>query len=102
PATGQINGVPSSVTSQGFGGHSASAPRASVTSLGPGGYAPTARATFSQSDNPRRSFDHPHHRHHASGHTSYYYPYVVGVPVPYADDAADDSAAEDDDYQGGP
>jgi len=104
-ASAQINGVPSSVTSQGFGGHSANAPRASVTSLGPSGYAPNSRVTFSQSDSQsdksRRGSDHPHHRHYASGYT--YYPYPVGVPVPYADNATDDGAADDDaNYQGGP
>ena len=48
-AHAQINGAPASVTSQGFGGHSTNAPptnaqRASVTSLGPNGYAPNSRA----------------------------------------------------------
>jgi hypothetical protein len=102
----QINGVPSSVTSQGFGGHSANAPRASVTSLGPNGYAPHSQATFSQSDISRRGTDHPHHRHYASGYTSYYpyyYPYAIGIPVPATDEAIDDNSADDEaNYQGGP
>jgi hypothetical protein len=41
PALTQVNGVPASVTSFGFGGHTTPPPgvRASVTSLGPNGYA---------------------------------------------------------------
>jgi len=40
PASAQINGVPASVTSFGFGGKANPTPgvRASVTSLGPNGY----------------------------------------------------------------
>jgi hypothetical protein len=109
----QINGVPSSVTSQGFGGHSsANAPRAGVTSLGPNGYAPNSRGalpatSFTQGDRDRDS-DHRRHHHHASGDAPYpylYYPYVVGVPVPYAADMNDPSSDNSDDeadYQGGP
>jgi hypothetical protein len=107
-AHAQINGSPASVTSQGFGGHSANAPRASVTSLGPNGYAPNSRATFSSTgsltSDHRRGSDHPHRHHYANGYAAY--PYVVGVPVPYAVDpgSSDQSLdAEDDaDYQGGP
>jgi len=99
----QINGAPASVTSPGFGGHSTNAPRASVTSLGPNGYAPNSRATFSTSPDNRHG-DHPHHRHYANGYAAY--PYVIGVPVPYAADmAATDAGSDADDdsnYQGGP
>jgi hypothetical protein len=114
-ARAQINGAPASVTSQNFGGHSTNAssinaPRASVTSLGPNGYAPSnSRVTFSTTtgsltSDHRRGSDHPHHRHYADGYAAY--PYIIGVPVPYAVDpgATDQSLdAEDDaDYQGGP
>jgi len=45
-----------------------------------------------------------HHRHHTAEGTAYY-PYVYGVPVPYAVDVNDaDNSNDDDDpeYQGGP
>jgi len=45
-----------------------------------------------------------HHRHHTAEGTAYY-PYVYGVPVPYAVDVNDaDNSSDDDDpeYQGGP
>lgn len=97
----QINGVPASVTSPGFGGHSVNAPRASVTSLGPNGYAPNSRVTFSASTDKRHG-DHPHRRHYANGYAAY--PYVIGVPVPYAADMTngDNDADDDSNYQGGP
>jgi hypothetical protein len=105
-AHAQINGAPASVTSPGFGGHSTNAPptnapRASVTSLGPNGYAPNSRATFSASTDKRHG-DHPHRHHYANGYAAY--PYVVGVPVPYAADMAngDNDADDDSNYQGGP
>ncbi len=102
-SSAQINGVPSSVTSQGFGGHSVNAPRASVTSLGPGGYTPNSRVTFSTSPIDRRDGDHHHHhRQYANGYVAY--PYVFGVPYAADMSATDgDSDADDDaNYQGGP
>jgi hypothetical protein len=101
-AQAQINGAPASVTSPGFGGHSTNAPRASVTSLGPNGYAPNSRVTFSAPSSSRHNSDHPHRRHYASGYAAY--PYVIGVPVPYAADMAngDNDADDDSNYQGGP
>src|SRR5216683_2932520 len=68
-ARAQINGVPASVTSPGFGGRAINGTPPSVTSLGPRGFAPN----FNQSNNlqfftsvPMRNpgFDRDHHRHH--------------------------------------
>jgi hypothetical protein len=45
--------------------------------------------------------DHHHHRHAANGID--YFPYVYGVPVPYAADATDTGTEDDEsEYQGGP
>jgi hypothetical protein len=109
----QINGTPSSVTSPGFGGRPVNGPPASVTSLGPRGFAPNSRVTFSQGFAPGTT-DVRHHRHH---HVDYLPP-VAYIPVPYAvdlsqagssanndSDEADDDARPDDhdpNYRGGP
>jgi hypothetical protein len=99
----QINGTPPSVTSPGFGGRAVNGPRASVTSLGPQGFAPNSRVIFSTSNVPRIGDGH-RHRHH---YVEYAPPVVYAVPVPYAVDIAateDDDSADDSDanYQGGP
>jgi hypothetical protein len=100
----QINGVPSSVTSPGFGGRAINAPRASVTSLGPNGYGSSPALQF-RSTVPRhdRDFDRDRGHHRRSEFFPYYYYYAV--PVPYATDQSYDQSydAEDEsDYQGGP
>lgn len=106
-ATAQINGAPSSVTSPGFGGRPVNAPKASVTSLGPNGYAPNTRVTFSAPFENRREGHHHNHHHYVE----YSRPIIYAVPVPYAvgaidenaSDNADDNADDNDaDYQGGP
>src|SRR5471032_2993460 len=92
----QIHGVPSSVTSQGFGGNrTANAPRASVTSLGPHGFAPrTGVHVMNPNRNPNRNGD----RHHRDHFVVPYYGGFYGAPY-----AMDNGYAEDDsDYQGGP
>ena len=100
----QINGVPASVTSTGFGGHAGvNAPRASVTSLGPRGFAPGPGGRFSsgvQRDGHRR-----HDRDHDRDRN--FIPYYGGLyaapySYPYSDDAADSEDDADADYQGGP
>ena len=98
---GQINGTPTSVTSQGFGGRAVNGPRSSVTSLGPQGYAPHDHATFSTSG-PNSANTNPQH-HHRRNYGQY--PAVYAVPVPYATDYAGDDAAQEDpdaEEQGGP
>jgi len=98
----QINGVPASVTSPGFGGHPGTdAPPASVTSLGPRGFAPSAGGILF-SNMPGR--DEGRHRQHGVRDHSFipFYGGWYGVPsYPYA---AEDAGYEDEepDYQGGP
>lgn len=101
----QINGVPSSVTSPGFGGRQVNGPPSSVTSLGPRGYAPNPQVRFSAPVQAHRNGNGQHRRHHQGDFAPpllYAYPY----PVPYAVDngSADypDSADSDANDQGGP
>ena len=100
----QINGVPSSVTSPGFGGRAVNGTPPSVTSLGPRGYTPNRGVTFST--NVPGNGDGHHHRHHVDYTRP---PVIYAVPVPYAVDLGatnDDNDANADDpdaeYQGGP
>jgi len=100
----QINGVPSSVTSPGFGGRPVNGTPPSVTSLGPNGFAPNSRVQFSTSNRNRdRHLDDGHRRHHH--YVEYAPPVIYAVPVPYSVDIAEAEDANDDDdanYQGGP
>src|ERR1700694_6088309 len=86
----QINGVPASVTSLGFGGHPGpDAPPASVTSLGPRGSAPSAGGRFFL-NMPERDEGRRHHRDRDRDHSFIpYYGGWYGVPTsPYpAEDA---------------
>lgn len=108
PVQAQINGVPPSVTSIGFGGSNNLAPgiRPSVTSLGPNGYG-NSRPLFGNccanlflpaNSNPPL-FSGRHHRRHGDRAT---FPVGVIVPaynpsvVPYAPESDDDS--DDADY----
>jgi len=104
-AHAQINGVPSSVTSPGFGGHAINGTAPSVTSLGPRGYVSNAPVTFS-ANVPSAHHDHGgDHRHRGSRDGGYYLPYYYyGYPVPYAVDNSvnDDNSRDDAEYQGGP
>jgi hypothetical protein len=107
----QINGVPASVTSMGFGGHFSSAPGvpASVTSLGFGSQVNSPffnepvcciNPLFPLNPNPPL-FTHLHHHHLP------FFPVAIPVyPVPYspvfvAQPGVDDSMDEED-YTGGP
>jgi len=111
----QINGVPASVTSPGFGGRPVNGTPPSVTSLGPNGFAPNFRVTFLAPNAPHTRDGH-HHHHHGEFIPP---PAVYPVPVPYAvdlgatnndnnddddNDASASASADDSDanYQGGP
>lgn len=117
PAVAQVHGVPASVTSLGFGGNDnpAPGPRASVTSLGPNGYAPAFWGNccsnfFLPSGDwpygPEPSVSTGHHRHHRNDVA--YVPVAVPAYIPYGtayaaesdeDDAAGDASRYD--YTGG-
>ncbi len=102
-ARAQINGVPASVTSPGFGGRAVNGPPASVTSLGPRGFAPGPQIPMASAANGSHRRD-GHHRRHDGDNLG---PVWYAVPVPYAIDNGavdDDSEAGDNDpnYQGGP
>jgi hypothetical protein len=96
----QINGVPPSVTSPGFGGRAINGTPPSVTSLGRNGYAPSNGVNFF----PNFPSNSGHHHHHRSAQADAYYGYgyVYPVPVPYAVDASPTDEDDDDEYQGGP
>jgi hypothetical protein len=108
-AGAQVNGMPASVTSPGFGGRQINGVAPSVTSLGPRGYTPASpvccfRGTslgkphFVANPNSTPNF----HHHHRNGSL----PWGGVYAVPYygyydsADDVADDSPGEQ--YNGGP
>ena len=104
---GQINGVPASVTSIGFGGHPG--PHGvppSVTSIGPQGLVPNNQIPLPGvccinplfPSNPNPATDHHHHHRPANGGFVYAIPYAVPY---YADDQGAESSA-DDQYNGGP
>lgn len=100
----QINGVPASVTSPGFGGDPRPhAPPASVTSLGPRGYAPGAGGRSFSRMPERNEGRQRHHRDRDRDHS--FIPYYGGgyaVPsYPYTDEDAG-YQDEESDYQGGP
>ena len=109
-ASAQVNGMPASVTSPGFGGRQVNGVAPSVTSLGPRGYTPavptccfrgTSLGQPHFTSNPNLSLD-GHHHHHNSGTL----PWGGAYAVPYygyydsGDQTADNSA--DDQYNGGP
>ena len=111
-AAAQINGVPASVTSLGFGGSHSLTPGvpASVTSLGSMGFqghSPFAPSTccinplFPVNVNPPAAFGHHHHRRDfvpfGFGGAVYATPYTPVVVVEESRDREDD-----EDYQGGP
>src|SRR6266566_1728229 len=60
----QINGVPASVTSPGFGGRVINGTPSSVTSLGPRGYSSHARVSFSTTNNRHDHDGDGRHHHH--------------------------------------
>src|ERR1019366_1037088 len=102
PVQAQINGVPASVTSLGFGGSNNPTPgvRASVTSLGPNGYGNSRPifgaccANFFLPANPNPPLFSGHrHRHgdHAYFAVGVSEPVYIPYAVPYAQEADDDS-----------
>jgi hypothetical protein len=100
-ARAQINGVPASVTSPGFGGRGINGTPPSVSSLGPRGFAPRGGGQFQSFS--RHDHDGDHHRGSQFVYP-FYYPYygsVYGAPDSYAMDSGQDSES-DSDYQGGP
>jgi hypothetical protein len=121
PATAQVQGVPASVTSYGFGGHNNPTPgvRASVTSLGPNGYAgyplvgnfgnccanfflPPGFSPFTPYPSVARS---RHHRRHHDGDQTFgpiAEPVYIPYAVPYAADQDDDAEDYQDTADSGP
>ena len=110
-ALAQINGVPASVSSIGFGGHFNSPPGvpASVTSIGPQGLVPRNQffttpnccinPLFPINPNPTGRHHHGNRGYGYGGVAVYPVPYPVAVPVP-AEEAGPDEAG--DQYNGGP
>jgi hypothetical protein len=98
PAGAQINGMPASVTSPGFGGRPINGVRPSVTSLGPHGFSPGFRSGISANPNPNQNFHHHHHGESLGWGGVYGAPYYGYYDS--GDDAADDPAG--DEYNGGP
>jgi hypothetical protein len=108
-ASAQVNGMPASVTSPGFGGHQINGVRPSVTSLGPRGFTPEFPVCcFKGSSlgrpphfeaNPTENFRHRRHDGFrpwgGAVYASPYYGYYDS-----GDDAANDPAS--DPYNGGP
>lgn len=104
-ASAQVNGMPASVTSPGFGGHQVNGVRPSVTSLGSRGYTPAVptccfRGTIATQQNPTADL----HHHHHDGPSLRWGGAVYPVPYYGYSNSADDSAdaAPDDQYNGGP
>ena len=104
-ADAQVNGMPASVTSPGFGGRQVNGVAPSVTSLGPRGYTPGSptccfRGVTTTTPNQPQNSQHPH-RHN----NSQYLPWSGAYGVPYygyydsGNDVADDPPS---DYNGGP
>ncbi len=102
-AGAQVNGMPASVTSPGFGGRQVNGVPPSVTSLGPRGYTPGSptccfRGTSSANPNHPQNSHHPHHdRSLPWGGAVYGAPYYGYYDS--GSDVADDPAGE---YNGGP
>ncbi|HVO79286.1 MAG TPA: hypothetical protein VMT28_01070 [Terriglobales bacterium] len=113
----QINGVPASVTSIGFGGHFNQPPGipASVTSIGPLGLVPgntffppncCINPLFPVNPNPPLFPRHHGGRGHGRNHDSFFNGglavYPVAYPVPYPVPVEDTEVQEPEDYSGGP
>lgn len=101
-ADAQVNGMPASVTSPGFGGRQVNGVAPSVTSLGPRGYTPATptccfKGGFPARPNPPVNFHHHDHNGALSWGGVYAAPYYGYYD---SDNAANDPAA--DQYNGGP
>jgi hypothetical protein len=107
PSAGaQVNGMPASVTSPGFGGRQVNGVAPSVTSLGPRGYTPNSPTCCFRGVTPPTAPPNPngHPHHNGDQHWGLGY-YGYGVPYyGYYDSGSDPSAAQppDDQYNGGP
>jgi hypothetical protein len=101
----QVNGVPSSVTSPGFGGHPVNGTPPSVTSVGPRGFGPHSQVTLTAPAHVPHS-GNGQKRHHRQGDSSAPLLYAYPYPVPYGvDNSAEDSpepGEADSNEQGGP
>jgi hypothetical protein len=112
-ASAQINGMPASVTSPGFGGRQVNGVPPSVTSLGPRGYTPAfptccfqgtsvGSPHFFVNPNPNLNFHH-HHRPNGLSFPLGGVAYAVPIYGYYGseEDAAENPPAEEQ-YNGGP
>jgi len=106
PAAAQINGMPASVTSPGFGGHQVNGVPASVTSLGPRGYTPafpTCCFRGVSPSMPTATFNFRHHHPHGS-FIPFSGPVIYAVPAYGYYDAGEEAAEPppEEQYNGGP
>ena len=104
-ANAQVNGMPASVTSPGFGGHQINGVPASVTSLGPRGFTPAFppccfRGVGPARPNPPLNF----HHHHHNGSFVPWGGAVYAVPYYGYYNSGDETAETppDEQYNGGP
>ncbi|HXR16800.1 MAG TPA: hypothetical protein VN777_11440 [Terriglobales bacterium] len=102
PATAQVNGMPASVTSPGFGGRQVNGVAPSVTSLGPRGYTPASPTCCFRGVTAAPNQPHNPHPHRRNGTLPW--GGVYGVPYYGYYDSGNDVAdnAPDDQYNGGP
>jgi hypothetical protein len=104
-ASAQINGMPASVTSPGFGGRQVNGLAPSVTSLGPRGFTPAFPTCCFRGVSPARptpTFNFHHHHHNGS-----FLPWggaVYAVPYYGYYNSGDETAETppDEQYNGGP
>jgi len=102
-ARAQVNGMPASVSSPGFGGRQVNGVAPTVTSLGPRGYTPHSptccfRGTVTSNPNSTQNSRHPHRDKSLAWGPAYAVPYYGYYDS--GNDAADDPP--DDQYNGGP
>jgi hypothetical protein len=112
----QINGVPASVTSIGFGGHAGPhGVPSSVTSIGPQGLVPnntqfplpgTCCINPLFPSQPTPGTNHHHHDGNHNGHQfqnfGFGYGYAIPYAVPYYAEDANVDSGDDEPYNGGP
>lgn len=111
-ASAQVNGVPPSVTSFGFGGQPGfQGVPPSVTSLGPKGFNPQHGRPHQPQFHPQPGMQQPgsHHHHREAQFYPYYVPYYVPYypmaepyEAPVEDEAVADSPYEPEQDRGGP
>ena len=102
-ARAQVNGMPASVTSPGFGGRQVNGTPPSVTSLGPRGYTPNTptccfRGRTTANPNSTHNDHHPHRERSLAWGSAYAVPYYGYYDS--GNDVADDPPG--DQYNGGP